>query len=239
MAEIPRSTLVEKIASLYADRDRGEPPASAGSVLRVRPRHVLLESEPFPPPEEVFDERQGVRPPTDAADPARWMLQEGFVIPGCFCAGTGAGVHGFGAVSALSAGLERGDVAEVLRTGRIDYVVPASSRLRVAPGEEGASIASRIHLGAREFPGHAIEVIGDLARIPVEERVDLAERGVSDGAAAVLFPWDEVLRDWFDQRAAAFTERGDRPRKITEKLVAKFGRTVLAGDAGANYAALL
>jgi len=229
------ANLVEKIASLYADRDRGAAPAPAGSVLRMRPRHVLVEHEPdpAPAPEEVFDERQGVRPPS--REPGRWMLREGYVIPGCFCVGVGPGVDAFGAVSALAARVVPEDLAETLRTGRWNYRVPSSLRLVVATGEHPASIASRILRGVERFPGHAVEVTGDLAHISIDERADLAERGVSDGAEAVLFPWDGVLRDWCAERASAFAARGDRPRKITEKLVEKFERTALAADENAGY----
>jgi len=185
-----------------------------------------------------------------ASDPWRGILDEGYVIPGSMCVATESEGLALGAVSALVPLVSREEAARVLATGRFVWRVPEAFRIDVAPADGSRADGSRVdpsrvegalrRLLDEEGPsiaGRAVEVAGAGAgALSIDARGALAASTVASGAAAVLFPADRVVLEFFRERARVFTERGDVPRKITEKLVAKFERTRLDADDDATYA---
>lgn len=163
-----------------------------------------------------FAQQQGchlldVVSPGDAAGICHVLLPEkGFVRPGMIIAGTDSHSCTYGAFGCFSTGIGTTDMANLFATGDMWIRVPATLRFELTgtlPQHISAKdimlfILGRI--GCDGAIGKVMEFSGDvIARLPIDERMTLANMAIECGAMCGIIPPDDVTATYLRNRNTA------------------------------------
>ena len=85
-----------------------------------------------------------------------------------------------------------------------------------------------------EVLNHAIEFVGSgVEGLSVDERLTIANMTTEWGALSGVFPFDEVLLEWYKKRAEKL---GGKHPRFTQERIEKTWRERMMADEGAGYA---
>ncbi|MBT4767350.1 MAG: homoaconitase [Phycisphaerae bacterium] len=191
---------------------------------------------------EAFASEQGVdfyRPGTGISHQV--MIERGYVTPGSMVVGSDSHSNIYGAISALGTPVVRTDAASIWATGETWWQVPPVAQVELTgtlqDGVTGKDVIIAL-CGAfnhDEVLNHAVEFVGEgIAQLTMDQRMSIANMTTEWGALAGVFPCDEVLLTWLEDRAKWMAARGF-PRYSAED-VSDWAGNPLAADADATYA---
>lgn len=221
--------------------------------IRVDPKADLLYRQMV-----EFAQAQGchlldVVSPGEAAGICHVLLPErGFIQPGMVIAGTDSHSCTYGAFGCFSTGIGTTDMANLLATGDLWLRVPPTLRIQLegtpAPGISAKDIMLFLlgQLGCDGAIGRVLEFCGGaIARMPIDERMTLANMAVECGALCGLIAPDAVTWKYLAERQRE--SHRERQRELNRKQlderteaqlddtdIAEMGRAI-ASDADAEY----
>ncbi len=145
------------------------------------------------------------------------MVEQGYVVPGSMVVGSDSHSNLYGAAAALGTPVVRTDAASIWATGVTWWQVPPVARVTLTnclqPGVVGKDVIIALCglFNKDEVLNMAVEFHGEgIACLSMDQRMSIANMTTEWGALAGVFPFDEILRDYFHERAAYFA-RGSRP----------------------------
>ncbi|MEA5472136.1 aconitase/3-isopropylmalate dehydratase large subunit family protein [Spirulina sp. 06S082] len=168
--------------------------------------------------------------PGEAAGICHILLPErGFIRPGILIAGTDSHSCTYGAFGCFATGVGTTDMANILATGDMWIRVPATIRIELV-GTLSPHISAKDimlfllgELGCSGATGKAIEFCGSaIDRLPMDERMTLANMVVECGALCGLLPVDEVVEQYLRDTNPHPVESGDI---VTPDKNAEYERT--------------
>jgi len=171
------------------------------------------------------------------------MVEEGFVLPGTFVVASDSHSNTYGALGALGTPVVRTDAASIWATGETWWQVPEVIRVRLAgrlaDGVTGKDVIIALcgHFHDDQVLNAALEFDGPgVAALSVDDRLAISNMTTEWGALTGVFPYDAVTESYLRTRAAVMRERHDPSPRLTEELIARFGRDNPLADADARYA---
>src|SRR6185295_15901137 len=144
------------------------------------------------------------------------MVEQGYVTPGAMVVGSDSHSNLYGALCALGTPVVRTDAASIWATGTTWWQCPPVARVmlkgRLRPGVVGKDVIVALCglFNHDEVLNHAVEFTGDVASLPIDQRMSISNMTTEWGALAGVFPFDEVCRDYLYSRADYFA-KGRRP----------------------------
>ena len=144
------------------------------------------------------------------------MVEEGYAWPGTLTVASDSHSNMYGGVACLGTPIVRTDAASIWATGQTWWQIPPVAKVElrgVLPkGVTGKDVIVSLCgiFNNDEVLNHAIEFIGSpetIASIPVDDRLAIANMTTEWGALSGLFPIDDVLLSWLQQKATEFSLR--------------------------------
>jgi homoaconitate hydratase len=186
------------------------------------------------------------------------LCEEGYVLPGTMVVASDSHSNMYGGLGCLGTPIVRTDAAAIWATGRTWWQVPPVGKViltgKLNPGCTAKDVIITLcgYFNQDEVLNHALEFAGDgVATLCVEERLTIANMSTEWGALAAVFPADDVVFTWLEDRANFVKERGlagvvsdkDRadglhPRLCGERIDALRSDVVVA-DQDAAYAKII
>jgi len=288
--KVPRTTLVEKLATRHAVGLAEGARVQSGDFITIRPKHVMTHDNtgavipkfrqvgatrirnPQQPVIAIDHDIQNTTPenlakyakiaafakehgidyyPPGTGIAHQLMVEQGYVVPGTMVVGSDSHSNLYGALACLGTPVVRTDAASIWATGVTWWQVPPVAKVVLRgwlrPGVSGKDVIVTLCglFNHDEVLNHAVEFVGDVAGLSIDERMTIANMTTEWGALAGVFPFDEIARayllsraDYFLQRARPGTRRPDSLAFYTRDDVAGWwaGRDAWAADAGAPYA---
>lgn len=134
------------------------------------------------------------------------LPEQGYVAPSELIVGADSHTCTYGALGAFSTGVGSTDMAAVMATGELWFRVPRAIRVKVT-GElpryvTGKDVALEIirRLGVDGACYKSLEFCGNLAALPVEDRLTIANMAIECGAKNAFFPVDELTLEYLKER---------------------------------------
>lgn len=134
------------------------------------------------------------------------MVEKGRVKPGQVVVGTDSHTCTYGALSAFSTGIGSTEMLGVLSTGEIWLKVPQTIRISyngILPEFVMAKDLALLAIGAVGHNGatyKAMEFTGNtIARMPMDERLCIANMAVEAGAKNGILPYDKITEAYLDE----------------------------------------
>ncbi|MCK4332402.1 MAG: 3-isopropylmalate dehydratase large subunit [Thermoplasmatales archaeon] len=126
------------------------------------------------------------------------VVEKGLALPGKLILGSDSHTCSYGAVGALSSGIDRTEAAALMLTGETWLKVPNSIKItlegklqpRVAAKDVVLHIIGDISASGANYC--SVEFHGDIEQFSVEERFTIANMGVEMGAKNAFFPVDNI-----------------------------------------------
>nr|NP_593437.1 homoaconitate hydratase Lys2 [Schizosaccharomyces pombe]Q9UT74.1 RecName: Full=Homoaconitase, mitochondrial; AltName: Full=Homoaconitate hydratase; Flags: Precursor [Schizosaccharomyces pombe 972h-]CAB52279.1 homoaconitate hydratase Lys2 [Schizosaccharomyces pombe] len=168
------------------------------------------------------------------------MVEQGYAMPGSMAVASDSHSNTYGGVGCLGTPIVRTDAAAIWATGQTWWQIPPIARVNLVgqlpKGLSGKDIIVSL-CGAfnhDEVLNHAIEFYGEgLNSLSIESRLTIANMTTEWGALSGLFPTDEKLLAWYEDRLKFLGP--NHPRVNRETLDAIKASPILA-DEGAFYA---
>lgn len=144
------------------------------------------------------------------------MVEEGYAWPGTLTVASDSHSNMYGGVACLGTPIVRTDAASIWATGQTWWQIPPVAKVEfkgVLPkGVTGKDVIVSLCgiFNNDEVLNHAIEFVGSpetMASIPVDDRLAIANMTTEWGALSGLFPVDDVLLSWLQQKATEFSQR--------------------------------
>jgi len=193
---------------------------------------------------EAFAREQGVDfHPAGSGIGHQIMIEEGYALPGTLVVASDSHSNLYGGIGALGTPVVRTDAAAIWATGTTWWEIPPIAKVTLTgelrPGSTGKDVIIALCgvYNQDEVLNHAVEFHGPgLASLSVEQRLTIANMTTEWGALVGLFAYDEVTREYLNERARLFAERGDSNPRITDEVIARCDEEALAPDPDAGYA---
>lgn len=167
------------------------------------------------------------------------MVEEGYAFPGTMTVASDSHSNMYGGIASLGTPIVRTDAAAIWATGRTWWQVPPVALVeltgKLPPGVTGKDVIITLCgvFNKDEVLNHAIEFVGSgVAGLSVDERLSIANMTTEWGALSGVFPFDDVLAEWYHTRAK---QLGNHPRFNAAKIDEAWSKRQSA-DAGATYA---
>ena len=191
------------------------------------------------------------------------MCEEGYAWPGTLVVASDSHANMYGGLGCLGTAVVRSDAAALWATGRTWWQVPPVARVvltgRLRPGVTGKDVIVTLCglYNEDQALNHAIEFTGDgVSELPITDRLAIANMTTEWGAAAGVFPVDDVTIRWLRARAARVAARAGRGpgppadaggeglgptphSRFTGERIDALAADPPRADAGAEYAAEL
>jgi homoaconitate hydratase len=178
------------------------------------------------------------------------MVEQGYAIPGSLVVGSDSHSNMYGGVGALGTPVVRTDAACIWATGQTWWQVPKVARCELTgalkPGVVGKDVIIALCGLFRndEVLNCAVEFTGEgIASMTMDHRLSIANMTTEWGALAGLFPFDQRLKDYLLERAAALSAArrpGERPEpslgSYTASDVESWWDERIEADDDASYA---
>lgn len=182
----------------------------------------------------AFAERRGVRYyPPGRGIAHQVMVEEGFVEPGALVVASDSHANMYGALNALGTPVVRTDAAGIWATGQMWWTVPPQVRVilrgSLAPGVTGKDVILALcsAFSRGEVLNACVEFAGDgVGGLSIDDRLTIANMTTEWGCVAGLFPFDERLRAWLEERDGRLglgPERAGRAWADRDRLVSDEG----------------
>ncbi|MCD4829210.1 MAG: 3-isopropylmalate dehydratase large subunit [Candidatus Cloacimonetes bacterium] len=150
----------------------------------------------------------------DAGIGTHLVIEKGLAIPGSTVISTDSHANILGAVGAFGQGMGDRDIAAAWAHGKVWFKVPRSLKLMFT-GKRPSDVAAKdivlnllARFGANELLGYSVEMYGDeVDRLTLDERITIASMATEMGAIIVLFPPNDVVMAYCEERAGRKLER--------------------------------
>lgn len=157
----------------------------------------------------LFAKEQGIQNFYDTGEGVCHDLiaERGHVVPGMVFVATDSHTVTAGALGAFATGIGSSEMASVLATGRLWFMVPEAVRIEMkgslTTGVYGKDIA--LHLlrmvGTSGFDYKAVEFLGPAtSEISMDSRMSLCNMCLEAGAKNAIFEPDEITKDYLSQK---------------------------------------
>uniref|UniRef100_A0A7S1N7H6 Homoaconitase, mitochondrial n=1 Tax=Eutreptiella gymnastica TaxID=73025 RepID=A0A7S1N7H6_9EUGL len=170
------------------------------------------------------------------------MVEEGYVMPGTLVVASDSHSNMYGGVGALGTPVVRTDAAAIWATGCTWWTVPPVARVTftgaLQPGVSGKDVIVTLCglFNKDEVLNHAVEFVGTVEGLTVDDRLAIANMTTEWGALAGVFPCDGVTMAWFANRVQ---QKGPGNNRLTPQalraLEADWTSGGLAADPDAFY----
>lgn len=167
------------------------------------------------------------------------LVEEGYAFPYNLTVASDSHSNTYGGIGCLGTPVVRTDAAAIWATGVTWWQIPPVARVhlegRLPPGVTGKDVIVSLCglFNNDEVLNHAIEFAGEGVRhLSVDERLTIANMTTEWGALTGLFPVDDVLRAWYEERLQRL---GPNHPRVTRARVDAL-KTVVEPDANAVYA---
>jgi len=145
------------------------------------------------------------------------MVEQGYVVPGSMVVGSDSHSNLYGALACLGTPVVRTDAAAIWATGATWWQVPPVARVTLRGSLREGVVGKDVIVALcglfnrDEVLNHAVEfAIDSDSGLTMDQRMSISNMTTEWGALAGLFPFDETLRDFLNDRADYFA-RGLRP----------------------------
>ncbi len=139
------------------------------------------------------------------------MVEQGYAVPGSMIVGSDSHSNLYGAISALGTPVVRTDAACIWATGQTWWQVPKVAKCvlkgRLKPGVVGKDVIIALCglFNHDEVLNHAVEFVGPgVECLSMDQRMSIANMTTEWGALAGVFPFDEALRLYLEDRVQYF-----------------------------------
>jgi homoaconitate hydratase len=143
------------------------------------------------------------------------MCEEGYAWPGTMVVASDSHSNMYGGLGCLGTPIVRTDAAALWATGRTWWQVPPVAKViltgKMKPGVTGKDIIVTLcgHFNKDEVLNHAIEFSGDgIANLSIDDRLTISNMTTEWGALAGVFPIDDKIFDWIENRIKFVGSRG-------------------------------
>lgn len=167
------------------------------------------------------------------------MVEEGYAFPYNLTVASDSHSNTYGGVGCLGTPVVRTDAASIWATGKTWWQIPPVAKVELR-GELPTGVTGKDVIVALcgvfnndEVLNHAIEFVGDGAKhLSVDERLTIANMTTEWGALTGLFPVDDVLVKWYEERLTRLPQPHPRVNRETVDSL----KTPLSADGDAYYA---
>ena len=155
------------------------------------------------------------------------LVEEGWVVPGSVIAGGDSHTCTYGALGSFGTGLGSTDIGACLASGSFWQAVPTTIQVELTgarrPFVTGKDVILAVirEIGVSGALGSVLEFVGSGAEgLSLDERLAVANMAVEAGAETGLFPADEIVASYLDERTerAWTAERTDADAQL-ERVV--------------------
>ena len=155
------------------------------------------------------------------------LVEEGWVVPGSVIAGGDSHTCTYGALGSFGTGLGSTDIGACLASGSFWQTVPTTIQVELTgarrPFVTGKDVILAVirGIGVSGALGSVLEFVGSGAEgLSLDERLAVANMAVEAGAETGLFPADEIVASYLDERTerAWTAERTDADAQL-ERVV--------------------
>ncbi|TPX35126.1 hypothetical protein SmJEL517_g02418 [Synchytrium microbalum] len=167
------------------------------------------------------------------------VIEEGYAFPGTLTVASDSHSNMYGGIGALGTPIVRTDAAAIWATGRTWWQIPAVARVelrgKLPPGATGKDVITTLCglFNQDEVLNHAVEFVGDVEHLSVDDRLTIANMTTEWGALAGVFPIDQVVTDWLVERSKNMYST--HPRLNLPRIEAMIEHHLIA-DSDAHYA---
>lgn len=167
------------------------------------------------------------------------MVEEGYAFPYNLTVASDSHSNTYGGVGCLGTPVVRTDAASIWATGKTWWQIPPVAKVELRgtlpTGVTGKDVIVALCgvFNNDEVLNHAIEFVGDGTKhLSVDERLTIANMTTEWGALTGLFPVDDVLVNWYEQRLQKLPQPHPRVnRETVDKL-----KSPMSADGDAYYA---
>ncbi|RMF11110.1 MAG: homoaconitase [Candidatus Neomarinimicrobiota bacterium] len=167
------------------------------------------------------------------------MLEEGYALPGTLAVASDSHANMYGGIGCLGTPVVRTDAAAIWATGKTWWQIPPVTRIvltgALPAGCSGKDVILNLigHFHQDEVLNHALEFTGEgVATLSVDDRLTIANMTTEWGALAGLFPVDDRVHEWIEER---IRRKGPGHPRWNESVRSRLKNAPQA-DAGAVYA---
>lgn len=167
------------------------------------------------------------------------MIEEGYAFPLNLSVASDSHSNTYGGIGSLGTPIVRTDAALIWATGQTWWQIPPVAKVellgRLPKGVSGKDVIVALCgvFNQDEVLNHAIEFVGEgVKNLLVDYRLTIANMTTEWGALSGLFPVDETLLQFYEQRLAKLPQPHPRVNAETVESL----RSAVAADADAVYA---
>lgn len=135
------------------------------------------------------------------------MIEEGYAFPMSLTVASDSHSNTYGGLGALGTPIVRTDAASIWATGQTWWQIPPVARVelkgKLPKGVTGKDVIVSLCglFNKDEVLNHAIEFHGEhISELPIDYRLTIANMTTEWGALSGLFPVDETLVQWYENR---------------------------------------
>lgn len=170
------------------------------------------------------------------------MVEEGYAFPYNMTVASDSHSNMYGGVGCLGTPMVRTDAASIWATGMTWWQIPAVAKVelkgKLGPGVSGKDVIVALCgvFNNDEVLNHAIEFVGDGVKyLSIDERLTIANMTTEWGALSGLFPVDDKIISWYENRLKVLPQPHPRVNADTVDNLTELNKKYSA-DADAAYA---
>lgn len=190
---------------------------------------------------EEFSKKQGIDfYPAGRGIGHQIMIEEGYAFPLNMTVASDSHSNTYGGVGSLGTPIVRTDAASIWATGQTWWQIPPVAKVELInelpKGVTGKDVIIALCglFNNDEVLNHAIEFTGEgVAKLPVDYRLTIANMTTEWGALSGLFPVDDVLLEFYNERITKLSQ--PHPR-VNETTIQRLRDNRVDSDVDAVYA---
>lgn len=168
------------------------------------------------------------------------MVEEGYAFPYNLTVASDSHSNTYGGIGCLGTPVVRTDAAAIWATGMTWWQIPPVAKVnltgKLPEGVSGKDVIVAL-CGAfnnDEVLNHAVEFVGEgVENLSIDERLTIANMTTEWGALTGLFPVDEKLFEWYNQRLDVL---GPNHPRVNKERLEHLRQNIKTADSTATYA---
>ncbi|GMM38192.1 homoaconitate hydratase [Saccharomycopsis crataegensis] len=171
------------------------------------------------------------------------MIEEGYAFPNSVVVASDSHSNTYGGLGTLGTPIVRTDAASIWATGQTWWQIPPVAKVelkgRLPKGVTGKDVIVSLCgiFNNDEVLNHAIEFTGEhIEELPIDYRLTIANMTTEWGALSGLFPVDNTLIEWYENR---LKKVGPNHPRINEKTLQDLKNNLTKADSDSYYAKTL
>ncbi len=170
------------------------------------------------------------------------MLEQGYAFPGELAVASDSHSNMYGGIGCLGTPVVRTDAAGIWATGKTWWQIPPVAKIKLygklLDGVTGKDVIITLagHFNNDEVLNHALEFSGDgVLSLSIDDRLTIANMTTEWGALVGLFPINEKVISWLNNRLNYVKNN----LRISEKRIQALQSENLTADNGAYYSKII